>query len=286
MKRNEHFRRLYREPKRAFGPRRLSRSKGIVEPGGRSLQLRFDVPLVLRYASRIMSGSKPQDQKLNPAAPARRIPVDFADDQQLVVALRQGDEAAFLWLINRYHASLVRLATIFVSDEAVAEDVAQETWVGVLRGIDRFEGRSSFKTWLFRILTNIAKTRARRENRSIPFSAFGDLDDEALEPAVGPDRFLPDDHPRWPHHWSIKPTPWEELPEDRALSNEVRQCIETSIQTLPPSQREVITLRDLEGWTSDEVCNVLGISETNQRVLLHRARSKVRRALEGYFKPE
>jgi RNA polymerase sigma-70 factor (ECF subfamily) len=215
-------------------------------------------------------------------AQSNSAPIGFDNDLQLVAALRNRDEAAFMWLIDKYHASLVRLATIFVSDRAVAEEVTQETWIGVLRGIDRFEGRSSLKTWIYRILTNIAKTRAQRENRSIPFSAFGD-DDEPIEPSVDPGRFLPDDHPRWPHHWAIQPNPWADIPEDRFLSKETLAQIRHAIEALPPSQREVISLHDIDGWSAAEVCNVLGISETNQRVLLHRARSKVRRALEQYF---
>src|SRR5207248_636559 len=205
------------------------------------------------------------------------------DEVQLVEALRSGDEAAFMALVDHYHASMVRLAALYVPDRAQAEEVAQEAWLGVLRGIQRFEGRSSLRTWLFRILTNIAKTRGRREARSIPFSALWDPDAELFEPAVEPERFLPADHPRWPRHWGDVPQSWAEIPESRLLSQETQQRLGQAIATLAASQREVITLRDIEGWTSDEVCNSLGITETNQRVLLHRARSKVRRALEAYF---
>ncbi|HEX5504889.1 MAG TPA: RNA polymerase sigma factor, partial [Thermomicrobiales bacterium] len=152
-----------------------------------------------------------------------------------------------------------------------------------LRGLDRFEARSSLKTWLYRILTNRAKTRARRDGRTVPFAALGDPAAEGDEPAVDPGRFLPADHPRWPHHWASPPRRWVELPEEQSLARETRDCLEAAIAALPAGQRTVLTLRDVEGWTATEVCNTLAISETNQRVLLHRARSKVRRALERYF---
>lgn len=197
-----------------------------------------------------------------------------ADDLRTVEALRGGDEAAFTRLITAYHSAMLRLAAIFVSDRAVAEEVVQETWLAVLQGISRFEGRSSLKTWLFRILTNRAKTRAQREGRYVPLSTLDDLD---AEPSASPERFDPTGH------WANAPQSWDEVPEDRLLSEETRALIQEAIDALPPNQREVITLRDIEGWGSEEVCNVLGISETNQRVLLHRARSRVRQALEYYL---
>ena len=145
-----------------------------------------------------------------------------ADEASLVVALRAGDEAAFVALVERHHAALVRLATLYVPDRAAAEEVAQETWLGLLRGLDRCEARSSLKTWLYRILTNRAKTRARRDGRTVPFSALADPAAEGDEPAVDPDRFLPADHPRWPHHWASPPRSWGELPEERFLARETR----------------------------------------------------------------
>ncbi len=205
------------------------------------------------------------------------------EEWKLVQALRAGDAAAFEALIERYHASLVRLAMLYVSDRAIAEEVAQETWLGVLEGLPRFEGRASLKTWLFRILTNRAKTRGQRESRSIPFSAFWDPAAESAEPAVSPERFLPDDSPITPYHWAVNPAAWDEIPEEYFSTRETLAHIQKAIEALPPSQREVITLRDIEGWAADEVCNALEISETNQRVLLHRARARVRRALEKYF---
>ncbi len=210
-------------------------------------------------------------------------PVAFADEAHLIESLRQRDEGAFAALIERYHASLLRLAQLYVADRAAAEEVVQDTWLGVLKGIDRFEGRSSLKTWLFRILTNLAKTRGVRESRSLPFSALWEAEAEPFEPAVDPDRFAPAGEADGPRQWVAAPQGWGEHPEDRLLSTETQAVIRRAIEALPPAQREVITLRDLEGWSSEEVCNTLSISETNQRVLLHRARSKVRRALEQYL---
>jgi RNA polymerase sigma-70 factor (ECF subfamily) len=201
------------------------------------------------------------------------------DDARVVKALRARDESVFEMLMREYNPSLLRVAQIYVTSRAVAEEVVQETWLGVLNGIDRFEARSSLKTWIFRILTNIAKTRAQREGRTLPFSAL-ERPDAVPEPAVGPERFLPPDHARWPGHWAAKPEPW---PEERLLAGETRAVVEHAIEQLPPAQRAVISLRDVEGWSSEETCNALGLSETNQRVLLHRARSKVRQALEDYL---
>jgi RNA polymerase sigma-70 factor, ECF subfamily len=201
------------------------------------------------------------------------------DDAAAITALRARDERVFEELMRMYNASLLRVAQIYVASRAVAEEVVQETWIGVLNGIDRFEGRSSLKTWIFRILTNIAKTRGQREGRTVPFSAL-ERPDGVPEPAVAPDRFLPADHERWPGHWASKPEPW---PEERLLADESRAVVDRAIERLPPAQRAVISLRDLDGWSSEETCNALGVTETNQRVLLHRARSKVRQALEDYF---
>ncbi len=206
-----------------------------------------------------------------------------ADEQALLASLRRGEERAFAQLVERYHAPLLRLANFYVPSRAVAEEVVQETWLGVLRGLHAFEGRSSLKTWIFRILTNRAKTRGERESRSIPFSALADLN-EGAGPAVEAERFRPPDDPQWPGHWSQPPQPWNQSPEKLLLSSETCKIIQKAIETLPPAQREVITLRDIEQWNSEEVCNALGISETNQRVLLHRARSSVRRALDAHLR--
>ena len=203
-------------------------------------------------------------------------------DLQLVADLRAGSEEAFATLVDRYSPQMLRLAMIYTPTRAVAEDVVQEAWIGVLRGIDRFESRSSLKTWVFRILTNCAKTRGAREGRSIPFSSLWQPGPDG-EPSVEPDRFSPADDARWPRMWTSYPSSWGELPEQRLMGTEARRRIEDAIASLPSAQREVITLRDVEGFDSGEVCDLLEISEGNQRVLLHRARSKVRRALEHYF---
>jgi RNA polymerase sigma-70 factor (ECF subfamily) len=200
-------------------------------------------------------------------------------EEELVAALRAGDEAAFAALVDRYEASLVRLALMYVRDRATAEEVAQETWLAVLNGIDRFEGRSSLKTWLFRILVNRAKTRGQRDARSVPFSSIGGDGDES---SVDPDRFQGEGEAR-PGGWRQPPARWDGDPEERLLAGEARELILNTIDQLPPNQRAVITLRDVEGFSAEEARNVLDVSETNQRVLLHRARSKVRRALEQYL---
>jgi RNA polymerase sigma-70 factor (ECF subfamily) len=204
-----------------------------------------------------------------------------SSEAALVAGLRRGDEQAFGELIDRYSSPLLRVATIYTGSRAVAEEVVQETWVGVLHGLDRFEGRSSLKTWVFKILTNIASTRAARERRSVPFSALGPASEED-GPSVDPDRFFPDDHDRYPGHWAFGPTRWE-TPEEGLLSGEARELVLREIDRLPDVQRAVITLRDIEGWPSEEVCEALEVSDGNQRVLLHRARTKVREALEEYF---
>jgi RNA polymerase sigma-70 factor (ECF subfamily) len=200
------------------------------------------------------------------------------DETKIVELLRAGDEDAFRELVRAYNPSLLRVARIYVPTRVLAEEVVAETWLAVLEGLDRFEGRSSLKTWIFRILTNRAKTRAVRERRTLPLSAF--QPGRIQEPALDPDRFRDWDDPRWPGHWSVPPTPW---PEDRLLAAETREKLAEAIDALPGTQRAVISLRDLEGWSAEEVCNALGLSETNQRVLLHRARSKVRKALEDYL---
>ena len=204
------------------------------------------------------------------AALARTI----SEEERVLAALRAGDEEAFLGLVQRLHPSMLHVALAFVSSRAVAEQVVQEAWLGVLQGLAQFEGRSSLRRWIFGILSNCARTRGVREARSVPLSSLGAEDDE---PAVDPSRFRPPDHSHWPGHWSSPPTPW---PEEQLLRREAVEAVERAVQELPPGQRAVITLRDIQGCESAEVCDVLGISEGNQRVLLHRARSKVRAHLE------
>jgi RNA polymerase sigma-70 factor (ECF subfamily) len=211
-------------------------------------------------------------------APARsRAP---QDEQELLAALRAGDEAAFEGLVRDYQPLMLRLARAFTPSGAVAEEVVQEAWLGVIRGLDAFEGRSSLRTWITSIVVNRAKTRGERERRTLPFSSLREHDDG---PAVDPDRFLPADHPRWPGHWAAAPSMWEGDPEARLLGDEVGAVLSEAIDRLPPGQRAVVRLRDVEGWSSEEVCRTLRLSEVNQRVLLHRGRSKLRQALEDYM---
>jgi RNA polymerase sigma-70 factor (ECF subfamily) len=202
------------------------------------------------------------------------------DELELLRALRAGDERAFERLVDGYHASLLRLALSFVRSRAVAEEVVQETWLGVLSGLERFDGRCSLKTWIFKIAANIARTRGVRERRCLPFSSLGGGED-AGEPAAGPDRFHPNDHP-CAGHWARPPRPWD-TPEGALLSAETRDVVRVAIARLPPSQRLVVTLRDVEGWSAGETCEALEISAGNQRVLLHRGRCKVRAALERHL---
>jgi RNA polymerase sigma-70 factor, ECF subfamily len=216
-----------------------------------------------------------------PGAGGTQLAAEEANERALVAALRAGDEAAFAALVDRYSPSMIRVAQGYVRTRAVAEEVVQEAWVGVLRGLDRFEGRAALKTWIFRILVNTAKTRGERESRTVPFSSLAGHEDEG-GPSVDPDRFRDPSH-RWGGHWAEPPERWETSPEHALIGAETREVVDAVIRTLPARQQQVITLRDIDGWDSDEVCNVLGLSETNQRVLLHRARSKVRAALEDYM---
>lgn len=197
-------------------------------------------------------------------------------ERRLVDAIKRGDEDAFARLVDTYHSSMLRLARVFVPTRAVAEDVVQETWLAVIQGIDRFEGRSSLKTWLFRILTNRAKTRGEREGRAVPFSSAWRDELEPDEPAVDPRRF---------HDgaWTSLPASVPSAPDEHAEARELGKVVERAVKKLPPTQREVITLRDIEGLPAEEVCSLLEISEGNQRVLLHRARSKVRADVERYL---
>lgn len=204
----------------------------------------------------------------------------ITDEPQLISALRAGDDHAFMQLVDAYHVKMVRLAQSFVGNAMVAEEVAQEAWLGVLRGVQRFEGRSSLQTWIFTILTNCARTRAQREQRTVPFSdVFVAEDDD--EPTVDPGRFQQEG--RWRGHWQDGPSSWREIPENRILAQETLDLVRSAIESLPPNQRTVILLRDVDGVEAADVCNILQISESNQRVLLHRARAKVQAALARYL---
>ena len=201
-------------------------------------------------------------------------PVASDPDAALLEALRAGREDAFAGLVDRYHTSMVRVARAYVASREAAEDVVQDAWIGIIRGLDRFEGRSSLKTWMFRILVNKAMTRGGREARTVPFSSLGPDD-----VSVDPDRFVASG--RWAGWWqredAVSP-----LPDRVVLSKEARAMVDAVIATLPPNQRLVILLRDVQGLSAAEACEVLDVSEANQRVLLHRARGKVRAALEHY----
>jgi RNA polymerase sigma-70 factor (ECF subfamily) len=197
-------------------------------------------------------------------------------------ALRTGDEEAFVALVRAHHPMLLRVAMAHVHDRAVAEEVAQETWLGALTGVDRFEGRSSLRTWLVRIAVNIARRRAEREKRCLPFSAIAPRGPDPRP--VDEMRFLASDHAVWPGRWARGPAAWQ-TPEERLLARETRDVLAAAIAGLPPAQRTVVTLRDVEGWPADEVCAALGLTAANQRVLLHRARSRVRDALAAHLAP-
>ena len=187
-------------------------------------------------------------------------------DETLIAQVIAGSEDAFATLVTRYQRPLLRLARSFVRDESLAEDVVQDTWIGLLRGIEKFEGRSSFRTWLFRVLTNRAKTRGVKESRYVSLEAdptAGDVDEDFNHEGG----------------WRQPPAPWTITPERLALSDEFRSLLEQALAELPPGQRAVVELRDIDGLDAAEVCNVLGVSETNQRVLLHRGRTKLRAAL-------
>jgi RNA polymerase sigma-70 factor, ECF subfamily len=203
-----------------------------------------------------------------------------AEDRRFVEALRRGDEAAFATLIRAYGPTMLRVARGYVATRAVAEEVVQETWLGVLRGIDRFEGRSSLKTWVFRILVNRARTRGASEHRSMPFSSLVEAADE--DGRVDPAAFIDASAgATWGGWWAAYPKSWDTVPEERLLGREMLAVASEAIEALPERQREVLVLRDVAGLSPQEVCTALGVTDGNQRVLLHRARGKVRRVLEA-----
>ncbi|HEY6056803.1 MAG TPA: sigma-70 family RNA polymerase sigma factor [Candidatus Limnocylindrales bacterium] len=221
---------------------------------------------------------------MDPATSANARSVEpFGSDgeQEFVDALRAGDEPAFLELVGRLQRPLVRMAMLYVRDRDVAEEVVQETWIAVVKGIHRFEGRSSLRTWISRIVTYQARTRGERERRTVPLSELLDPVADPGGSSVDPDRFRP--APPWQGHWAEPPASWGPDAEERLLAAETQAVITATLERLSAAQRTVMTLRDVEGWTSDEVCEALEISPGNQRVLLHRARSRVRGALERYL---
>jgi RNA polymerase sigma-70 factor (ECF subfamily) len=202
------------------------------------------------------------------------------EETDLVARLRSGDERAFESLVESYHGTMIGVALSYVKTREVAEEVVQEAWVGVLKGLDRFEGRSSLKTWIMRILVNTAMTRGGREARSVPFSSLAPADEQ--EPAVEPERFRPPGE-AFAGHWNGYPADWSSRPEEDLLERESLDVVKSAIDELPASQRLVITMRDVAGCSSQEVCDTLEMSAGNQRVLLHRARSRVREALERHL---
>jgi RNA polymerase sigma-70 factor, ECF subfamily len=229
-----------------------------------------------------------RSSQLSVLAPPGEVGLCSADvvvivgDTELLRAVREGDEGAFQQLVSCYHGPLMRLARSFGASTAVAEEIVQETWLGALQGLDRFEERSSFKTWLFTILKNQARQRAVREKRSVPFSCLGAAeDDDGDGPLLDPSRFQTGDG-KYPGNWTSVPRPWEE-PTLRLASIEAREKLREAMTALPPRQQVVVALRDVEGLDSDEVCELLEISEANQRVLLHRGRTALRNALEEYI---
>jgi RNA polymerase sigma-70 factor (ECF subfamily) len=201
---------------------------------------------------------------------------DRVEEAALLAALRAGDERAFAQLLDLHHAALVRVARQYVPTQEIAEDVAQEAWLGLLRGLDTFEGRSSLRTYLFRIVMNLARTRGVREARSAPFSSL--VRDDEDGPAVDPERFV-QAPAAGAGHWLSPIRPWSVSAEQLALSAELAERLREAIAELPEAQRRVVTLRDVEGLAAEEVCDLLGLSDGNQRVLLHRARSKLRQVL-------
>jgi RNA polymerase sigma-70 factor (ECF subfamily) len=204
-------------------------------------------------------------------------------EQRELEALRAGDEETFRALINRHGPSMIRVALLFVRGRPAAEDVVQETWLRVIRGLPRFEGRSSLRTWIFVVLANCARERAKRDGRSIPLS---ELERELGERLPEDERMFPPDHPRWAGMWSTCVRHWDDLPEEQLLSHETLALVRAAADRLPPVQRAVLTLRDIGGWAPEDVCELLGLTGANQRVLLHRARGTVRRRLEHYFEKE
>jgi RNA polymerase sigma-70 factor, ECF subfamily len=213
-------------------------------------------------------------------------PAGEETEQALLCRLRRGDEQAFDQLVRAWSPPMLRVTRGFVSTDASAQEVVQDTWLVVIRGLAGFEGRSSLRTWVFRILVNIAKTRGVKEQQTIPLSAVSAGEDTG--PTVDPSRFRDPGDPEWPRHWTSAGTPrrWDTDPEAEVIRGEIREVVSAAVEALPPRQREVVVLRDVQGFGSGEVCELLGMTPENQRVLLHRGRAKVRAALEVYYAKE
>ena len=226
-----------------------------------------------RCPGRVTTGLVVQERDPTAASIAR-------EEIDLVARLRAGDERAFESLVESHYGTMIGLARTYVKTREVAEEVVQETWLRVMNSLERFEARSSLKTWILRILVNTAITRGGREARSLPFSSLAAADEEA--PAVEPERFQPAGG-RFPGGWQRFPADWRSLPEEELLGRETLDVVKRAVEELPASQRTVITMRDMAGYSADEVCDTLELSAGNQRVLLHRARSQVRSALEKHL---
>ncbi len=212
-----------------------------------------------------------------------RVGAVNVSDAELLVGLRAGDETAFRTLVKQYHPALRRVAMSYVKSLSVADEVVQETWLAVIRGLPGFEERSSLKTWIFRIVVNRAQSRAVREQRTTPFSSLA-TDVSEHGPTVDPDRFI--EGGAFDGYWSVSPSRFCDLPEERLLAAETRAVLGRAISQLPERQQQVVRLRDVEGWDAEEVCELLGVSAGNQRVLLHRARAHLRAMLEHHFREE
>lgn len=217
---------------------------------------------------------------MSPVEQDQRVDAAAREEKELLARLRAGDERAFESLVKGYHGTMIAIAGTYVRTRAVAEEVVQEAWLGVVNGLDRFEGRSSLRTWILKILVNTAMGRGTREARSVPFSSLAAADEH--EPAVEPERFRPPGQ-AFAGNWMAFPGDWSLLPEEKLLGRETLEIVKAGIEQLPGAQRTVITMRDVVGCSAEEVCDLLEISAANQRVLLHRARSKLRAALERHL---
>jgi len=207
-------------------------------------------------------------------------PAWLGEESRLLEGLRSGDEAAFVQLVDRHGGAMLRVAYLYVRNESVAEEIVQETWLSMLKGIEGYEGRSSLRTWLFAILANCARKRLKTEGRSVPIASLGGSADELSVPE---ERFFPSTHPRWAGMWSTLVDSWDQVPDEELLGGEAREQLRNAVMVLPARYATVFVLRDVEGWSGQEVSALLEISPENQRVLLHRARTRIRAALEDYF---